>query len=219
MDMEHVSAGKNAGNRGFQALVYRGAVGNGRHLYPEPGGEFIFRNQADGKEESITWNIFLRSGYGLSVFIHLCERNTLYPFLAVNVDDGVAQLQGNAEILKALDNISLQAAGIRHQLRNHLYLCTLQSHAACHDQANVAGAQDDDLPARHKALHVDQTLCGPGRVDSGGTVAGDIQRASGTFSAAHGENDGFCTKDSQAVCPVHGGNSFDRHRFDRFPAV
>ena len=158
MDMEHISAGKNAGNRGFQTFVDGRSVGDGRHLYSKFGGKLIFRDQSDGKEKGITGNVFLRSGYGLSVFVHLCECDTFYPFLTVNINDGVAQLQRDTKILQALDDVSLQTAGIGHQFCNHLHLCALQRHAAGHDQADVAGTEDDDFLTRHEAFHIDQTL-------------------------------------------------------------
>ena len=57
--------------------------------------------------------MLLRAGDGLAVF-HAGQRNAGHPLLALNVHDRMAQPQGDAEIIKALYNIALQAAGIGH---------------------------------------------------------------------------------------------------------
>ena len=68
-----------------------------------------------------------------------CNRDSLDTVFALNVDDGVAELQRDAEIIQTLYDVSLQTTGVRHQFGNYLDLRAFQRHAACHDQTNVTG--------------------------------------------------------------------------------
>ena len=98
------------------------------------------------------------------------------------------QVQGDIEIVQTLDNVALQTAGIGHDLRHGLDLSALQRHAAGHDEADVAGAEDHHLPPGQIALHVHHALGGAGRPDAGGPRTGDVQRAAGPLTAAHGQH-------------------------------
>ena len=138
------------------------------------------------------------------MLVNLGQRNPFHPLLTPDLYHRVAQLQRDAEVVQALDNVSFQAAGVRHQLRNHLDLGSFQRHTPCHNQADIAGAQNHYLAAGHVAFHIDKPLgraCGE---DARRTVAGDIQRASGTLSAAHGQNHGLRLNPEHALFPVHG---------------
>ena len=153
--------------------------------------------------------MLLGAGHGLAV-LNAGQRNALNALLALNVHDRVAQLQWNAEIIETLYNIALQTAGIRHQFGHDLHLRALQRHAARHDEANVAGAQNDHLAAGQVALHVHKALGRAGRVDASGAVAGDIQRTARALPAAHGQDHGFGVQLEQAVLLVHSGHGLVR---------
>ena len=210
MDMKHISAGKNTGYTGFQAFIYVGAGGDGTHIHTQLSGQFIFRDQPHGKQKRVTGDIFLRTRNGFPLFIHLSQGHALHSFLSVDIHHGSTELQGNAEIIQTLHDISLQAAGIGHQLRNHLDLRPFQGHTPGHDKADVTGAQDDNFLSRHKSVHIDKALGRPSGINARRTVARDIQRPSRPFPAAHGEDDGFGSKRHQAVLPVHRRHCFFR---------
>ena len=122
--------------------------------------------------------MLLSAGDGASVF-DLCQRDAGHTLLALNVHHGVAQLQRNAKIIEALHNIALQTAGIGHKLGNAEHLGTLQRHTARHNQADVAAAQNHNPPPGQVAFHIDKALRRARSEDTGGAVAGDVQRAAG----------------------------------------
>ena len=203
MDMKHISAGKNAGYTGFQAFIHVGAGGDGTHINTQLSGQFVFRDQSHRKQKRVTGDIFLCTRNGFPLFIHLSQGHALYSFLSVDIHHSSTELQGNAEIIQTLHDISLQAAGIGHQLRNHLDLRPFQGHTPGHDKADVTGTQDDEFLSRHKSVHIDKALGRSGGINARRTVARDIQRPSRPFPAAHGEDDGFGSERHQAVLPVH----------------
>lgn len=84
----------------------------------------------------------------------------------------MGQIQGNVEVLQALHDVAGQAAGIRHDLHAGQYFGTFQRHAAGHDQADVAAAEDEHPLAYQIALHVDIALGSTGGVDAGGAGTG-----------------------------------------------
>ena len=154
--------------------------------------------------------MLLGAGDGLHLLVHLGDGDAGHALLALDVHHGVAELQGDAVVVQALDDVALQAAGIGHDLRHDLDLCALEGQTAGHDEADVAAAQDDHLPAGHIALHVDQTLGRTGAVDARGTEARDVQRAAAALTAAHGQDDGPRLDLEQAVNLVHGGDDLVR---------
>ena len=147
----------------------------------------------------------LRSGDGFSVRSHLGHRHAGNPVLSLDIHHRMAQLQGDAEIIQALDNVALQTAGVGHQLCHQQYFGALQRHAPGHDQADVPGAQDDHPAARHVAFHIDQALGGAGGEDAGRPETRDIQSASRALPAAHGKDDGAGLEGKDAVGGVDGG--------------
>ena len=108
--------------------------------------------------------------------------------LPVDLHHGGGQIQRDIEIVQTLDDVALQTAGIGHDLRHGFDLRALQRHAAGHDEADVAGAEDDHALADQIALHVHHALGGARRPDAGGAGARDVQRASGPLTAAHGQH-------------------------------
>ena len=53
-------------------------------------------------------------------------------------------------------------------------MSAFQRHAACHDHADIAGAEDYYLFTRKKAFHIDETLGCTGGVNACRTEAGDV---------------------------------------------
>ncbi len=133
----------------------------------------------------------LRAGNRLPLFIHLGNSHAAETFTAFNVDDRVAQVQGNIKVIQTLNNITVQAGRIGHQFNASKHLGTLQGHAASHDQANVAAAQNHHPLAGHVAFQIDEFLCSAGTVNACAAGARRTQSAPGTFPAAHGQHDGL----------------------------
>ena len=127
-----------------------------------------------------------------------------HPFLALDIHHRVAQFQGDAEVVQALHNVALQAAGIGHQLRHAEHLGPFQRHPAGHDQADIAGAQDHHPAPGQIPFHIHQPLGRACRIDAGGAVAGNVQRTAGPLPAAHGQHHRLGVQLEQAVLPVHG---------------
>ena len=118
----------------------------------------------------------------------------------------MAQIQGDVIVLQALHDVAVQAGGIGHQLYAGQHLGALQGHAARHDQADIAAAQDDHAAAGHIALEVDKLLRGAGAVDAGAAGAGNGQRAAGTLAAAHGQHNSLGLEHLQAPLAGDGGD-------------
>ena len=116
----------------------------------------------------------LGSGDRLAVRTDLCQCNAGYAIFSLNIDDCMGKQQRNVKILQALDDISLQTAGIGHQLGNGFDFRTFEGHSARHNQTDIAGAEDYYLFTRKKAFHIDETLGCTGGVNACRTEAGDV---------------------------------------------
>ena len=121
VDVQHVAGGKDAGDAGLQALVDGGAA---RHRAEGDAGgpaQLVFGQQAAGEQQGVTVVVLLGAGDGPAVF-HPGQGDALDPLLALNVHHRVAELEGDAVVVQALDDVPLQAARIGHQLGHHLHL-------------------------------------------------------------------------------------------------
>ena len=141
------------------------------------------------------------------MLIDSSDDNRLDPVASLDVNNRMAQLKRYAEIIQTLHNVSLKPAGVRHQLRHELYLCTLEGHPARHNQSDVTGAENDNLSAGHSSFHIYIALRRARRINSRRTIAGNIQRSSGTLTAPHGKNDRLRLDHIQSFLAVH-----DRHK-------
>ena len=118
----------------------------------------------------------------------------------------MAQIKRNVIVVQALNDVAVQAGGEGHQLHAGQHLRALQGHAAGHNQADVAAAQDDHPAAGHIAHEVDELLGRAGGVDAGAAGAGGAQRAAGPLAAAHGQDDGACLEHLQAMLGADAGD-------------
>ena len=129
--------------------------------------------------------MLFRAGDGLALCIHFGYRHAGQAFPALNVDHRVAQKQRNVVVMQALNDIAVQAAGIRHQFHTGQHFGTLKGHTAGHDQANIAAAQNDHPFAGHIAFQIDEFLSRAGGINTRAAGTRGRQRAPGTFPAAH----------------------------------
>ena len=91
--------------------------------------------------------------------------------------------------MQALHDVSRQAAGIRHDLHTGEHLGALERHAARHDQADIARAQDEHALADHVALDIEVALRGTRGKYARRARARDADRTAGALAAAHGQHD------------------------------
>ena len=150
--------------------------------------------------------MLLRAGDGLALVIHLRNRNARETLAPLNVDHGMAEHEGDIVVLQALDDVAVEAAGIGHQLHAGQHLGALKGHAAGHDEADIATAEDDHALAGHIALKVDKFLRRAGGEHARAARAGRGQRAAGPLAAAHGQHDGPGLKELHALVPAHSGH-------------
>ena len=103
----------------------------------------------------------------------------------------MGEVEGDVKVLQALDDVPVQSAGIGHHFHAGQHLGAFQGHAAGHDQADVAAAQDHNPLAGQIAFHVDIALGGAGGEHARRTSAGDGDGAPGALPAAHSQHDGL----------------------------
>ena len=183
--MQNIPARKHPFLARFQTLVDDRAVRYAVDLNSRGARKLVLRNQADRQKQRVAGIPFLGSRDRAAVRADLRDRHSLHALFTFNVDDRVRQLQRDTEVVKALHDIPLQAARVRHEFGNDFDFGSLERHTPRHDQTDVAGAQDHDFMAGHVAFHVDKALRRARGENACRPVAGNVQRASGAFTAAH----------------------------------
>ena len=210
MHMHHIAAGEHAGDAGLHILVDHCALGVGVHGDARLPGQLIFRDQANAEQDGVHIKFHLGARDGAAVFVHLGNGGLFHAGLALNIHDGMGQIQGDVEVLQALHDVAGQAAGIRHDLHAGQYFGTFQRHAAGHDQADVAAAQNEHPFAYQIALHVDIALGRTGGVDTGRAAARNANGTAGALPAAHAEDDASGFQDLIALFPADAVDLFVR---------
>ena len=89
---------------------------------------------------------------------------------------------------------------MRHQLEHGLHMRALERHAARHDHADVARAEDDDLAAGHTVVQVHVRLRGACGKHAGGPLARNAERHAVWLA---------CGGDDGAVLPAERGDVGD----------
>ena len=207
MYVQYVTAGKNTFYIRLTVLVNHRTTGNAIKGHTCALGQLILRNQTNGQKQRITGNELLGTGYGLTAF-DFSNGYTFQTLFAVDLDNGMAQLQGNVKVIQTLLNVTSQTAGIGHQFANSMNLCTFQSHTASHDQTDITGTQNDNFFTGHITHLVYILLCSTGTKDTGRTAARNIQRTFGTLTTAHGQNDSLGFDLENTIFFVGGGDHF-----------
>ena len=206
MHVQHVAAGEDALLAGLQAVIDHRALGKRAHLHARLLAELIFGNQAHGQKQRIAVEMLLRAGDRLALLVHLRHRDAAEALTPLNIDHRMTEHERNIIVLEALDDISVEAAGIGHQFHAGQHLGALERHAAGHDEADVAAAEDDHTLAGHIALQVDEFLRRASGEHARAARAGGRQRAAGPLAASHGQHDGPGLKELHALFTAHGGH-------------
>ena len=118
----------------------------------------------------------------------------------------MGKIQGDIVVIQALDDIAVQAVGIGAELHTGQHLGALQRHAARHNKADIAGAENDHPAADHVALHIDIALCRPCGKDAGRPVARNGNGSAGAVPAAHGQHH---SPGLQLLVAIHGIDAAD----------
>ena len=104
----------------------------------------------------------------------------------------MGQVQGDVEVPETLLDVSRQSGRSGFHLIDPQDFRAFEGQPAGHDEADVAGAQNDTSLRGHLAAEVDEVLGRAGREDAGGTGAVDGDLLRGPFPAAGGEHHGLC---------------------------
>ena len=190
--VEHVSASKDALGSSLSVLVHHRTVGYAVKRDVSRFGKLVFGNETNREKKRIARNILACFCNGTATLVYLCNGNALKAFAAVNFHYGVTELERNVKIIETLLNVACKTARVGHQLAYCVHLCALKRHTACHNQANVARAENNDLFAGKISLEVDVFLCRTCAVNACGACACNVERTAGALAAAHCKNDCLC---------------------------
>ena len=147
-----------------------------------------------------------RAGNRLSVCSNLGNNNLFNSVFALNINNCVRKIKRNIKIVEALNNISLQAAGIRHKLNARKHLCAFKCHTPCHNKADVAGAENNNSFTNHMAFDINISLSRTCGKNTCRASAGNGDCAPCALTAAHCKNNGFCRKHKIAFLRINAMN-------------
>ena len=190
VDLQHVAAGEDPGYAGHAPLVHHGSAGDRVQGHAAGPGQLVFRDQAHGQKQRVAGDQAPGGVDGPPGLVHLGDGHALQTVLAVDLGHGGAEVQGDAEVLQALDDVALESAGVGQKLADGLPPGALQGQAPGHDQADVAGAENDHPLAHQIAFDVHELLGRAGAVNARGPGAADAQCAPAALPAAHGQDHG-----------------------------
>ena len=210
MHMQHVAGREHAGHVGLQVLVHEGTVGVGVNGDAGILQQLVLRDQANGEDQRIALVLLLGAGDGPTVRVHLGDGHAGQTITAMDLGDGVAEIERDIVVIQTLHDVARQAGGVRHQLEHCLHMSAFQRHAACHDHADIAGAEDDDLLAGHPVVEVHVSLRGACGEHARRTLAGNAQCAAAALLAAHGKHRSLCLILAQAAAGGGGDDTIRR---------
>ena len=122
----------------------------------------------------------------------------------------MAEIEGDAEILETLHDVAIETVRIRQDLKHRFHFGALERHAARHDQADVAGADDHHVAARQIALHVDHALRCAGGEDAGWPAARDTDGAARSLATTHRMDHRGADDDAQSLFGIDAGDDAPR---------
>ena len=208
--MHHVARREDARHAGLHVFIHHGAVVAPVHLHARAARKLVFRNEPHAQKQRVAVEMHLRAGDGSAVFIHLLHGHARQAALPLDLRHRVGQIQRDIIIVQALHDVARQTAGIRHHLNAGQHLRALQRHAAGHDKADIARAQNHHAAAHHVALNV-QIPLGRARGEYASRArARDGNGAARAFAAAHAQHDGRGLQHNVAVLFIDGVDAFFR---------
>ena len=159
MHVQHVAAGKDARHVRLQALVHHGAARARVQLHARGNRKLVLGNQAHRKQQCVARNNALGPRNGRQVLVDLTHLDGFHTVVPDHACDGGGQMQRNAKVVQTVLYIAAQPVGVRHELVHALDRNSLERAATCHDQPDVARAQNDGARAGFEVFDIDVSLC------------------------------------------------------------
>ena len=116
--------------------------------------------------------------------------------------------------MQALYDVTGQAVGEGADFKYSLYFAAFEAHTASHYEADVARTQNNDFVTGQIAFHIYHTLCSACSEYASRTFTRSTDSATSTFTAAHGQNNGFAFKFQQTFFRANCDNGFIRFNFE-----
>ena len=104
--MHHIAAGENTVCLGLHIFVHQRAVRAPVHGDTSGAGQLVFRDQAHAEQNGVAVKFHFRARNRAAVFIHLRYDGLLHPPVALDIHDGVGQVQGDVVVVQALHDIA-----------------------------------------------------------------------------------------------------------------
>ena len=89
--MQDVTAGKDAGHAGLEALVYHWAARHARKLDACRARELVLGQEPHREEQRVARVALLRARNGAALLVHLSNPHGLDPALALDTRDGMRE--------------------------------------------------------------------------------------------------------------------------------
>ena len=214
VDVEDVAAGKYAGNAGLEVFRDQGALRSPAHGDAGAFRQFVLRDEAGGNEEGVTGNLKLSAGDETATLVDFSDEDRGDTFFAADFGDDGIVVDRDVKVLDALLHVAGQAAGVGHDLHDSRDFAALQDELAGHDQADVAGADDDDAAAGQVTVDIEVALGSAGSHDARAAGTGNEEGVAAALTAAHGEDDGLCPDLHESLFRTHGSDGPVRVQFD-----
>jgi len=187
--LKGITASKHTGNVGLEGGINDGSVGARMELDAHVTADFVLGDKTNGKKKAIALHVIGLAHVGLeSLGITRSNGNTLNVILAVDGNNGVAQVERNLVVLKALNNITLKTVAGRKNLKHTKNIAVLKGHTTSHDQTDITRAKDDDVLAGQMAVHVNKLLGKTSGENTSRTRAGDLDGCTRTLTATGGND-------------------------------
>ena len=190
MHVQHVATGKDARHTRLQALVHHGAARARVKLNACSNRKLVLGNQSHRKQQRVARNNALGPSNGRQVLVDLAYLDGLHTVVPDHARHRGGQVQRNAKVVQAVLDVAAQPVGVRHEFVHALDRNSLERAAACHDQPDVARAQNDSARAGLEIFDIDVSLRQAGRKHAGGTAARDLDLAARALATSHGKDDG-----------------------------
>src|SRR5664280_1409797 len=141
--MARIATHENPWNLRLAILVHHWSFGHRIHGHTQRLADLVLWNKADRQDDAVTAQPFFRSRNRAHLLI---DRRRFHGFDAVvpeNAGHGSRQMQWNTKIVQTLRDIARETRRCRLGFKNAQHFSPLQREPACHDEPDVATAQDD----------------------------------------------------------------------------
>src|SRR5664280_2346901 len=148
--MARIATHENPWNLRLAILVHHWSFGHRIHGHTQRLADLVLWNKADRQDDAVTAQPFFRSRNRAHLLI---DRRRFHGFDAVvpeNAGHGSRQMQWNTKIVQTLRDIARETRRCRLGFKNAQHFSPLQREPACHDEPDVATAQDNNLSVQFR---------------------------------------------------------------------